>query len=259
MSQPAPVRKSNNLNLNPLLNKSWRGLQATFKYVILILFMLLTLGPVVWVWMNSVRTNREIMRNPLGLPTDPVWSNFLNAWVEGNFGRYFLNSLIITIPVVLGVVFLSALGGYGLWRFRFRGNRIIFFTFLLGLMVPFQTIMIPLYFKLRDWHLISTYWGVILTSIAFGLPFGIFLMRAFFNGMLTELADAGLVDGCNEFGVFWYVMLPLTKPALTALGVFQFMWTWNNFIIPYLYLQREGLRSSPLGFNAFQRAVWDEL
>jgi ABC-type glycerol-3-phosphate transport system permease component len=98
---------------------------------------------------------------------------------------------------------------------------------------------------------LSTYWGVILPSIAFGLPFGIFLMRAFFSGMLTELADAALVDGCNEFGVFWYVMLPLTKPAFSALGVFQFMWTWNNFIIPYLYLQRDSLRTLPLGLMLF--------
>jgi ABC-type glycerol-3-phosphate transport system permease component len=203
------------------------------------------------VWMNALRTNREIIRSPLGLPTDPAWINFANAWIQGNFGRYFLNSLIVTLPVVAGVLMLSALGGYGLWRFRFRGNNLIFYIFLLGLMVPFQAIMVPLYFRLRDWHLLSTYWGAILPSIAIGLPFGIFLMRAFFHGMITELADAALVDGCNELGVFWYVMLPITRPALSTLGVFQFMWTWNNFLIPYLYLQREELRTLPLGLMLF--------
>jgi ABC-type glycerol-3-phosphate transport system permease component len=118
-------------------------------------------------------------------------------------------------------------------------------------MLPFQAIMIPLYYRLRDWELLSTYGAAILPSIALGLPFGIFLMRAFFSGMVQELADAALVDGCNEYGVFWYVMLPLTRPAASALAVFQFMWTWNNFIIPYLYLQREELRTLPLGLMLF--------
>jgi ABC-type glycerol-3-phosphate transport system permease component len=235
----------------PWAVRVWRAFTGLFKYSTLTFVLVLTLGPVLWVWLNAFRTNREIMRNPLGFPTALNWDNFAEAWVQGNFSTYFVNSIIITIPVVLGVVFLSSLGGYGLWRFKFFGNRFIFYIFLLGLMVPFQAIMIPLYFRLRDWELLSTYWGVILPSIAFGLPFGIFLMRAFFSGMLPELADAALVDGCNEFGVFWYVMLPLTKPAFSALGVFQFMWTWNNFIVPYLYLQRDSLRTLPLGLMLF--------
>jgi ABC-type glycerol-3-phosphate transport system permease component len=223
----------------------------TVKYLILISVLVLTFGPMLWVWLNSLRTSREIMRFPLSLPTELVWNNFTDAWTLGHFGRYFLNSIIVAVPVVVAVVLLSALGGYGLWRFRFLGNRPVFYVFLLGMMLPFQAIMIPLYYQLRDFGLLSTYGGAILPSIALGLPFGIFLMRAFFSGMVTELADAALVDGCNEYGVFWYVMLPLTRPAASALAVFQFMWTWNNFIIPYLYLQREELRTLPLGLMLF--------
>ncbi len=228
-----------------------RLIPETVKYLILTFVLSLTFGPMLWVWLNSLRTGREIIRAPLGLPTQPVWENFANAWTLGNFERYFINSIIVAVPVVTAVVLLSALGGYGLWRFNFVGNRAIFYTFLLGLMLPFQAIMIPLYYQLRDWSLLSTYGGAILPSIALGLPFGIFLMRAFFRGMAQELADAALVDGCNEYGVFWYVMLPLTRPAASALAVFQFMWTWNNFIIPYLYLQREELRTLPLGLMLF--------
>lgn len=244
------------------LNRRWPSLSARAlhpgrlagafgKYAVLFFVLILTFGPLLWVWVNSLRTTREIMRNPLGWPAEPMWQNFVNAWTIGNFDRYFLNSFIVVIPVVIAVVFLSALGGYGLWRFRFLGNRVVFYVFLLGLMLPFQAIMIPLYYRLRDWGLLSTYGGAIWPSIALGLPFGIFLMRAFFSGMVKELADAGLVDGCNEFNVFWYIMLPLTRPAASALAVFQFMWTWNNFIIPYLYLQREELRTLPLGLMLF--------
>jgi ABC-type glycerol-3-phosphate transport system permease component len=228
------------------------GLRVTIlKYLILITVLVLTFGPMLWVWLNSLRTSREFMREPLGLPEHAVWQNFADAWTKGNFGRYFINSLIVALPVVIAVVLLSALGGYGLWRFKFMGNRPVFYLFLVGLMLPFQAIMIPLYYQLRDWGLLSTYGGAIWPSIALGLPFGIFLMRAFFSGMALELADAALVDGCAEFGVFWRIMLPLTRPAASALAVFQFMWTWNNFIIPYLYLQREELRTLPLGLMLF--------
>lgn len=226
-------------------------LPGLVKYSILITFLCLTFGTMVWVWVNSLRTSREIMRNPIGLPAELMWQNYSNAWELGNFSTYFVNSVIVVVPVVAAVVFLSALGGYGLWRFKFAGNRAVFFLFLLGLMLPFQAIMIPLYYRLRDWALLSTYGGAILPSIALGLPFGIFLMRAFFSGLSRELADAGLVDGCNEYRVFWHIMLPLTRPAASALTIFQFMWTWNNFIIPYLYLQREELRTLPLGLMLF--------
>ena len=224
---------------------------VTGKYVILNIVLLVTLGPVIWVWLTALRTQRQIIRNPLGLPTELNWSNFGEAWVVGHFGPYISNSVLITLPVVAGVVFLSALGGYGLSRFRFRGNRVVFYTFLLGLMVPFQAIMIPLYFNLRDLHLLSTYWAMIIPSIALGLPFGIFLMRAFFQGISRELADAALVDGCNEYNVFWRVMLPLAGPAASTLAVFQFMWTWNAFLMPLLYLQRESLRPLALGLMFF--------
>jgi raffinose/stachyose/melibiose transport system permease protein len=222
------------------------------KYAALIALALITLMPLFWIWMNSLRSTREFNQDQMALPTALVWTNYINAWTTGKFDTYLINSLITTLPTVAGVMLLSAVAGYGLWRFKFRGNRIIFFLFLIGLMLPFQAIMVPLYFRLRDFGLLSTYWGVILPGIAFGLPFGIFLMRAFFSGLSHELVEAALVDGCGEARAFWSIMLPLTKPALTSLAVFQFMWSWNNFIMPFLYLQREELRTLPLGLMLFQ-------
>ncbi len=228
-----------------------KGLSAAGKYLVLMFFLLITLGPVLWVYTTAFRSDSEIMANPLSLPQEWRLQNFSDAWRVGKFDRYFLNSVIIAAPVVLGVVGLSCLAGYALARFKFRGNRAIFLMFLVGLMVPFQAVMIPLYFDLRDWGLLSTYWAVILPSIGLGLPFGIFLMRAFFIGIPVELGDSAKVDGCNELQVFWKVMLPLTIPAASALGIFQFMWTWNSFLMPMLYLQREALRTLPLGVMLF--------
>ena len=228
-----------------------RSLSAASKYLVLMTFLLITLGPVLWVYMTAFRSDSEIVADPLGLPQEWRVENFSEAWKVGKFDRYFLNSVIIAVPVVLGVVGLSSMAGYALARFKFRGNRAIFMMFLVGLMVPFQAVMIPLYYDLRDWHILSTYWAVILPSIGLGLPFGIFLMRAFFFGIPVELGDSARVDGCNELQVFWKVMLPLTIPAASALGIFQFMWTWNSFLMPMLYLQREELRTLPLGVMLF--------
>jgi raffinose/stachyose/melibiose transport system permease protein len=124
-------------------------------------------------------------------------------------------------------------------------------VFVLGLMVPFQSVMIPIYYLLRDIHLLETYWAFILPGIAFRLPFGIFLMRAFFRGLPSELGDAARVDGANEWGVFRQIMLPLAVPGLATLIVFQFIWTWNQFLMPLVFVQRDDLRPVSLGTMFF--------
>lgn len=222
------------------------------RYAVVIAFALLTAGPLVWVVTTSLKTTRDLAMSPLGLPSQPQWGNFPEAWHVGRFGDYFLNSLIVSVPIVVLVVALSSLAGYAFARLRLPGATPLFMLFLLGLMVPFQSIMIPLFYLLRDLDLLGSYWAMILPMTAFGLPLGIFLMRAFFAGLPGELADAGKIDGCTEFGVFWRVMLPLSLPGLSTLAVLQFILAWKEFLIPLLYLQREELRPVVLGLMFFK-------
>ncbi len=222
------------------------------KYATLIFFALIVVAPMLWVLFTSLKTTREIAMSPFGLPTTPRWENYAEAWTVGRFSKYFLNSVIVTIPIVVGSVSLSCLAGYGFARFKFPGSSVLFYIFLLGLMVPFQSIMIPLFYILRDINLLSTYWAMILPMIALGLPFGIFFMRAFFLGLPLELDDAAQIDGCNEFDVFWRVMLPLAGPAISTLTVLQFISAWNSFLVPLIYIQREELRPLVLGLMFFQ-------
>jgi ABC-type glycerol-3-phosphate transport system permease component len=224
------------------------------RHAILVLFAVLSFYPILVMWFTALRPGREAMMDPFGLPTSLHWDNLANAWVRGRFGDYFVNSLIITLPTVAGVVALSALAGYGIARFRFRGRMLTFYLILLGLTVPFQSVMIPLYYQLLAMGLLGTYLAVILPSIAFGLPFGVFLMQSFFEDLPVELHEAGRADGCSELRIFWSIMLPLAKPALSTLVVFQFMRTWNEFLMPLLYLQDEDLRPIPLGLMFFQGA-----
>ena len=229
--------------------RSWATLA---RHALLILFALVSIYPILVMWITALRPAREAQQNPFGLPTPPILDNVTNAWVRGRFGDYLLNSVIITVPTVVGVVALSALAGYGIARFRFPGRVLAFGAILLGLTIPFQSVMIPLYYQLLGMGLLGTYWAVILPGIAFGLPFGVFLMAAFFEDLPKELHEAGRVDGCGELRIFWSVMLPLAKPAISTLIVFQFMRTWNEFLMPLLYLQDESKRPIPLGLMFFQ-------
>jgi len=228
----------------------WAG--KTFQYGVLLIFALLCIIPLFWVISTALKTTKEVAANPLGPPIAFHWENFPEAWVVGRFGKYFRNSVFVSVPIVIGSVGLSSLAGYGLARFSLPGSQAIFYGFLLGLMVPFQSIMIPLFYILKDIGFIGTYWAMIVPSIALGLPFGIFFMRAFFLGLPHDLADAAKIDGCNDFDVFWRVMLPLAGPGISSLTVFQFMGAWNSFLLPLIYMQKEELRPLVLGLMFFR-------
>jgi ABC-type glycerol-3-phosphate transport system permease component len=230
----------------------WRFGSTAGKYAILALFAVFALFPLVWMWIAALRSSSEVYATPFSLPNRLDFDNLIKAWTVGRFGQYFLNSVIITVPTVIGVVILSSLAGYGIARFRFPVRLPMFYTLLLGLMVPFQSIMIPLYYQLRDLSLLGTYWAFILPATALGLPFGTFLMQSYFSGIPKDLAEAARIDGCNELQVFWKVMMPLAGPAVSSLIVFQFVWSWNAFLMPLLYLQTEAVRPIPLGMMFFQ-------
>ena len=216
-------------------------------YLVLLVFLLIFLVPFIWIWSSALKTSIEIARDPFALPTQLRWENLEKAWTVGKFDQYMKNSVIYCVAIVSGVVALSCLAGYALALLPLPGRNIWTIIFLLGLMVPFQSVMIPLYYLLRDVHALGTYWAFIIPGIALRLPFGIFLMRGFFRGLPPELADAARVDGANEWGVFRQVMLPLATPGLATLVVFQFINTWNQFAMPLVFVQRDELRPVSLG------------
>ncbi len=232
----------------PRLNRSGPALA---KYTVLLVFLVIFLLPFLWIWSSALKSSREIARQPFGLPTEFRWQNLQRAWTVGHFDQYIWNSIIYCAAIVAGVVVLSCLAGYALALLPLPGRDAILVVFLLGLMVPFQSVMVPLYYLLRDIRLLETYWAFIVPGIALRLPFGIFLMRGFFRGLPPELADAARVDGANEWRVFRQVMLPLATPGLSTLVVFQFMFTWNQFLMPLVFVQRDELRPVSLGTMFF--------
>lgn len=222
------------------------------QYLILSIVAALTLAPLVLMWASTFKSRAEVAVNPLALPSSLNLSNLVEAWTTGRYSAYWLNSVIITLPTLVGVVALSTLAGYGFARLRLPGKRLWFYLILLGLMVPFQSYMIPLYFDLQGYGLLNTHLAVILPSIALGVPFGVFFMQAFFRSLPRELSDSARVDGCTEFQVFWHIILPLTAPGVSSLTIFQSLWTWNSFLMPLIYLNDDAHRTLPMGLMFFQ-------
>lgn len=221
------------------------------RYGVLIVFSLIFLVPFLWVASLSLKTRAEFSRNPLGLPEQVQFTNYENAWNQGRYRIYLPNTVIYSVAIVIGVCALSCLAGYAFAKLEFFGRDWLFSGLLLGLTLPFLSLMIPIFYLARDFNILGTRWGFIIPGIALGLPFGVFLMRAFFQGLPNELSDAGRVDGCTEWGVFSRIMLPLAGSGLTTLMVFQFLFTWTAFLMPLILVQRDALRPVALALPLF--------
>lgn len=222
------------------------------SYVILFGLAAFTILPLVLLWFTAFKPNIETLTRPYSPPDSVYLHNFPEAWEAGHFGTYFKNSVRITTPVVIVSVLCSVLAGYAFACLEFRGRRVLLALFTLGLMIPTQAVLIPLFITMRDLHLLDTFWSVVVAEVGFALPFGIFIMRGFFRALPTELTDAARMDGCSELRLLWHIALPLSLPAVLALALFQFIFSWNDFLFPLLFLSSEDARTLPLGLISFQ-------
>jgi ABC-type glycerol-3-phosphate transport system permease component len=206
------------------------------KHLLLIVLALLSLFPIILTLSTALKTDDDVRVNPFGLFSSFSLENIVAAWTEGNFNDYVLNSFLLSVPSTILVVILSTMGGYTFARLPFPGRSIAFYLVVLGLLVPFFTYMIPLYFQLQSMGLLDTLGGTILVLTTTGLSFGTFFMRAFFSDLPTELEQAARIDGASEWQIFIKVMVPLVTSGAGALAVFTFLQNWNNFLVPLLYL-----------------------
>jgi ABC-type glycerol-3-phosphate transport system permease component len=235
----------------PKRNRNRRRAATGLQHLVLLALSLLWLGPIVLIVSTAMRTRADVAANPFGLFTSFSFGNLVTAWTNGNFGEYLLNSVWLSVPTTALVLVLSTMGGYAFARLPFPGRTAAFYTVILGLLVPFFAFMIPLYFQLRSMGLLDTLLGVDLVLTVTGLPFGTFFMRAFFLDLPVELEQSARVDGASEWQIFWQVMLPLVRSGITALSVFTFIQTWNNFLVPLLYLPGGGFRPLTTGLLQF--------
>lgn len=224
--------------------------EQALTYTILGLFSLIALAPIVGIVATAVQDPNAI--NSFGSFDGIHLGNFKDAWEQGNFGSYLRSSVIVSVTVVAVSIVLSILSGYAFGLMRFRGSEVLFYVFLLGLMVPMEAMIVPLYYDLRDLQLTDTYWALILPQIGTSVAFGTFWMRAFFRAVPRSLVEAARIDGATSWFTLWRVLLPLAKPAVLTMTVLLFMWTWNEFLLALVMVTDESLRTAPLGLSFFQ-------
>jgi multiple sugar transport system permease protein len=208
--------------------------------------------PLLWMVMTSIQTPDEARRFPPVLPSGIHWQNYTDAINAAPFGRFFLNSALVTGATVLGNLVLCSLAGYAFARFRFFGRDVLFVLLLATLMIPFQVVMIPIFMIMRELGLVDSLGALILPNLV--TPFGIFLMRQFFRTLPIELEEAARIDGCSRLGTLIRIVLPLSGPALATLAVISFLWNWNDFLWPLVVIQSEHNMTLQLGLSTFQGA-----
>ncbi|HEX7196172.1 MAG TPA: carbohydrate ABC transporter permease [Candidatus Limnocylindria bacterium] len=221
------------------------------RHALLIALALLSLFPLLLTVSTAFKTEQDVRVNPFGLFSTFSFENLVTAWTVGSFGDYVLNTFILSVPSTALVVIVSTMAGYAFARLPFPGRSLAFYLVVLGLLVPFFTYMIPLYFQLQGMGLLNTLPGVILVLTTTGLAFGTIFMRAFFSELPPELEQAARIDGASELQIFTRVMLPLVSSGAGALAVFTFLQNWNNLLVPLLYLPGGDFRPLTLGLYVF--------
>ena len=220
-------------------------------YALLLVLALSIVLPFLWMVATALKTTAEISQSPFSLPASPNFGAFAEAWEQGGFTRLYMNSLGITAVSVTGLIAFCAAAGYSLAHFEFRARQALFLYFLAGMMIPPQVILVPSFKIMATLGLVNTYWSVILTYFAW-VPFAIFFFRAYFSGIPHELAEAARMDGVSEWNIFLHIMLPLARPAMATVAIVYFIWIFNDFMWPLIYLNDQSLRTVTLGMMAFQ-------
>lgn len=203
-----------------------------------ILLAFLFVVPFFWIVVSSFKSGTELFAwPPTMLPKNPTLANYFDALNKGNFARYFANSLYVSTISTIITLWINAMAGYALAKFSFKGDKIIFYSFIATLMVPLQVIMVPIFLVVRTLGLYNSLWGIIIPPAA--TPTGVFLVRQYMITIPDEIIESARIDGASEWRIFWIVMMPLAKPVLTALTIFSFMWRWNDFLWPFIVISNE--------------------
>ena len=238
------------MTLNPYLVK--RAVKSTLIHAFLLLVTVTCLFPLYWMLRSSLMTNETIFVNKSLLPTEFHFNNYYMAWTEGNFAVYCLNSLIYTASVVFGIIVVSSLAAFSFSRLKFPGKNFFFFIFLAAMMIPLPGSFVPLYVLMNKLGLVNTRIGYILCMINVGLSLSIFLLKTFFDKMPKDLEDAARIDGCTKLGIWRHVALPLARPAIAVIVIFNSLNVWNEYILATLLLNDKSLMPLQRGLMVFQ-------
>ncbi|MBF0387939.1 MAG: carbohydrate ABC transporter permease [Candidatus Omnitrophica bacterium] len=228
--------------------------QSTLTHIFLLSVALTCLFPIFWMVRCAFMTNETVFVDKALIPHVLNFGNFAVAWTKGNFGMYFLNSVIYTAGVVSGLVLIASLAAFAFSRLKFPGKDFIFYMFVAAMMIPLPGSFVALVVLMNKLHLINTRAGYILCMINVGLAMSILLLKTFFDRIPRDLDDAARIDGCGRLGIWWHVALPLARPAIAVIVVFNSLIVWNEYILATLLLSEPQLMPLQRGLMVFQGA-----
>ncbi|MFE7709171.1 carbohydrate ABC transporter permease [Streptomyces sp. NPDC057486] len=203
-----------------------------FSHGVLIIWAILVVMPLLWAVMASFKTDDSILSTPWSLPDKLHFENWSRAWSQAHMSDYFFNTIVVVGGSLIGTLLLGSMAAYVLARFDFPGNRFLYFLFIGGMSFPIILALVPLFFVMNNMGLLNTVHGLILVYIAYSLPFTVFFLTSFFRTLPTSVAEAAMLDGASHTRTFFQVMLPMAKPGLISVGIFNFLGQWNQYMLP---------------------------
>jgi raffinose/stachyose/melibiose transport system permease protein len=220
-------------------------------WTLVTIYGILTLYPLLWLFISAFKTNAEFFSNPFGLPQAWQFDNFTRAWESSKMGVAFMNSIIVSIASLAITLFVSALASYVLARFRFRFKGWVMVFFVVGMLIPIHSTLVPLFILMKQMSLLNTYWALILPYTAFALPTAIFVLTAYLSSVPKEIEEAAYIDGTGLWGVFLRIMLPISTPALSTVTILSFLHFWNDFSFALVFISKSSLKTLPLSIATF--------
>ena len=224
----------------------------TYLYVSMTIVAAIVIIPLVTTVLGGFKTMPDLRGDPFGLPREWQWQNYTGILFSTRYWLQMGNSLLIACLTVFLTLVCGAMAAFTFAHMRFFGSTLLLNYFLLGLMFPAATAILPLFIRVRDLGLLDTYWGVVLPQVAFGMGMSILLFRNYFRNLPTELFDAAFVDGCGYFRFFWYISLPLSRPIVATVGIIAFVGSWNSYLLPLILLNSESKYPWPLGIMVYK-------
>lgn len=211
------------------------------------LFAFIFLYPVLLMIFSSLKSNADIFAKPLSLPTSFSLTSYQQLLAQLPYFGYIKNSVIVSVTAVSLTLLFGSLASFYIARFDFKWNAALFFFFLMGMMIPIKLGIIPLFLLMRRLHLLDTLWSLIAIYTAIGIPISVLILGRFFRTMPKELEEAARIDGCSHLKIFWYILLPLMRPALSTVMIIHFITVWNDFFFPLIFIHNEANKTIPIG------------
>jgi hypothetical protein len=226
-------------------------IMSLIGYIFLLFMSIIFILPMLFTILSSLKTKLEIFTSPFGMPKVIQWGNYIQAWKDANMSAYFMNSLIQSGATVILTSIVATMAAYAFARFEFKLNKFLVVLFLLGMMVPIHTILVPISYIIGIFNLKNNIVALVLVYVAFNLPFSIMVMITFMKGVNRSLEEAAIIDGASYFQIYSKIMIPLTLPAISTISIFNFMGAWNNILFPLLFINDKKLRPISLGLLNF--------